>query len=208
MSIMDRSFLNVADICPATRSLGPGLRAALWVQGCPIHCKGCIAPDWIPSKPATIMTPEEAGTRLLQRKDIEGITLSGGEPMIQAEGLTAMVRYIRKKKDLHIICFTGFRYETLLKSDSSLNIKPFIEELDILIDGPYVNHLNNGQSFAGSTNQRIIDLSERSLPGDQIWEPRKMEFHIRNRNILAVGIPPNHWIKDPFKDFSMGQLLK
>lgn len=195
---MDGIFLNIAEICPTTRALGPGLRAALWVQGCPIHCKGCIAPGWIPFKRAHFLTPEEAGDRLLQNEEIDGVTISGGEPMVQAKGLAAMLRYIRKRRDLHVICFTGFRYENLVKWDAGKGIIEFFELIDVLIDGPYQELLNNGQTFAGSSNQRIIDLSNKKYPGNQAWIPRKMEFHIRERSILTVGIPPHGWVRDPF----------
>lgn len=46
-------MINVAEICLGTRALGPGLRSALWVQGCPFRCPGCVAPDWIPDRPVT-----------------------------------------------------------------------------------------------------------------------------------------------------------
>ena len=200
----DRTHLNIADLCMGTRALGPGLRAAIWVQGCPIHCVGCIAPDWIPFKKSHLLTPEDAAERLLQRDDIEGITISGGEPMVQAAGLADMLRFIRRKRNLHIICFTGFRYETLLKWDKTKKIRPFLSELDVLIDGPYIEKLNNGQTFPGSANQRIIDLSNKPLPGDQTWHLRRMEYHLRERNILTVGIPPKEWVKEPFIETTFG----
>ena len=199
---MNENYLNIADICHSTRALGPGLRAAIWVQGCPIHCKGCIAPDWIPFKPATILTPEEAGDKLLQNPDIKGISISGGEPMMQAKGLTTMLRYVRKKKNLHVICFTGFRYEELIKWNENKKIKELFDEIDILIDGPFIEKMNNGKTFAGSSNQRIIDISHRKFPEMHEWALRKMEFHIRKRNMLAVGIPPIGWERDLFHRFS------
>ena len=154
---MDELFLNIADLCPSTRALGPGLRAALWVQGCPIHCKGCIAPDWIPFKKAHLLSPGEAAERLLQDETIEGITISGGEPMLQAVGLAAMLRIVRSIKNLHVICFTGFRYEHLLGWNENRKIADLLDEIDVLIDGPYVEKLNDGLTFAGSSNQRIIE---------------------------------------------------
>jgi pyruvate-formate lyase-activating enzyme len=43
--------VQAAETCVGTRALGPGLRSAVWVQGCPFRCTGCIAPDWIPPLP-------------------------------------------------------------------------------------------------------------------------------------------------------------
>jgi len=196
MAINDDVILNIADFCPSTRALGPGLRAALWVQGCPIGCKGCIAPDWIPFVKANLLSPQEAGDRLLQNSDIEGITISGGEPMMQAEGLTAMIRYIREKKPINVICFTGYRYEALLRWDQTKKIQDFLIEIDVLVDGPYIEALNNGLTFPGSSNQRIIELSHEKVLSDRKWTPRRMEIHLRDRNILYVGIPPKNWHRE------------
>jgi anaerobic ribonucleoside-triphosphate reductase activating protein len=192
---MEKMILNIADICTATRALGPGLRAAIWVQGCPIHCKGCIAPEWIPFTPAQQMEPGEAARRLLSNPKIEGITISGGEPSLQAAGLAEMVRLIRQKKDLHVICFTGYRYEELIHRPSESGIHELLGQLDLLIDGPYIQSLNTSTTFAGSSNQRMITLSDRPVPNGDIWEYRKLELHIRNGNILTVGVPPKEWDK-------------
>src|SRR5512134_3356633 len=94
-------FLNIASIAPRTQALGPGTRAAVWVQGCPLKCPGCVAPDWIPFVPAMQLTPRE----ILERLDLDaisGLTFSGGEPMEQAAGLAALARLARQKKDLDL----------------------------------------------------------------------------------------------------------
>src|SRR6185503_20609437 len=98
--------LNIAAIAARTQALGPGTRAAIWVQGCPLNCAGCLAPNWIPFVPATQLTPEAILGRL-DLNSITGLTFSGGEPMEQAAGLASLVRLAREKKDLDLICFTG-----------------------------------------------------------------------------------------------------
>src|SRR5215212_3452325 len=95
-------ILNIANIATHTRALGPGVRAAIWVQGCPLHCPGCLAPNWIPFVPASQFTPEQ----ILNKLDLEGITgmtFSGGEPMEQAGGLAVLIRLARQQKDLDLI---------------------------------------------------------------------------------------------------------
>jgi anaerobic ribonucleoside-triphosphate reductase activating protein len=188
------SILNIAEICPTTRALGPGLRSALWVQGCPIGCPGCISADWIPNIPAHRLTPAEAAARLLSNPAIEGITLSGGEPMAQAAGLAEMLHIVRTSHpDLHVICFSGYTYEALLRQPASSGVPDLLSQVDLLIDGPYVQALNQGDTFAGSRNQRLIPLSQRPLPGGERWELRKLEVHIRDGVILTVGVPPKGW---------------
>lgn len=188
--------LNVAEICPATRALGPGLRSVLWVQGCPIGCKGCIAQDWIPMVPASLWSPSQAADQLLSNPEVEGVTISGGEPMVQAEGLAALIRILRSRKNLHIICFTGFVYEGLILKPLFPGVQNLLDLLDVLIDGPYLEKQNSGDTFAGSRNQRILKLSDRPAPAGNEWTPRKTELHIRNGNILAVGVPPRNLEKD------------
>ncbi len=194
-------MINVAEICTSTYALGPGLRSAIWVQGCPIHCKGCIAPEWIPFRPAHMMEPEEAAAILLTNSQIEGITISGGEPMGQAQELAKMIGFIRERKELHIICFSGYVYEDLLKSPQETGIPDLLAQIDMLIDGPYVENLNMSTTFAGSSNQRLLTLSNRKVPNGNSWEYRKLEMHIRDGSILTVGVPPKDWDKRKFSQF-------
>ena len=189
-------MINVADICTSTHALGPGLRSAIWVQGCPIHCKGCIAPAWIPFTTAQLMTPEEAADRLLTNPMIEGITISGGEPTSQAIELAKMIRIVRQRKELHIICFSGYTYEQLLKWPEEIGVKDLLSQIDLLIDGPYIQNLNQSTTFAGSSNQRQITLSTRPVPAGDTWSQRKLEVHIRDGNVLTVGVPPKDWDKN------------
>src|SRR5512146_912679 len=99
------SVLNVAAICPTTRALGPGVRAVVWVQGCAFHCPGCIAPDWIPIRPARLVKPEALAEELLADPEVTGLTFSGGEPMLQASALARLARAARNMRDVDIICF-------------------------------------------------------------------------------------------------------
>jgi anaerobic ribonucleoside-triphosphate reductase activating protein len=109
-------LLNIAHICPETRALGPGLRAVVWVQGCCFNCPGCIAPEWINFRIAKLISPDSLAEKLLSNPNIEGLTFSGGEPMLQPAGLAKLAQIARKKKDISIICYTGFTLEQLIKN--------------------------------------------------------------------------------------------
>lgn len=148
-------MLNLAAFSPRTYALGPGLRAVIWVQGCPLNCLGCISPDWIPYKPALQFTAEE----IIGKFDlaaISGLTFSGGEPMDQAADLSSVARLARKIKDINIICFTGYRYERLLKNPPNAGVADLLAEIDLLIDGPYVQSRNETIGLRGSSNQRFF----------------------------------------------------
>ena len=184
------SQLNIAQVWPATRSLGPGLRAAVWVQGCHLRCPGCISPEWIPQRPAHSVAPDELAEQLLQNTAIEGFTFSGGEPMLQAMGLAALVRFARQKRTINVICFTGYYYQQLVHYPAGSGVPELLAEVDVLIDGPYLAALNDGQGMRGSSNQTIHYLTDR-LRGYNFGQgPRRVEIHIQGDYALMVGVPP------------------
>ena len=181
-------LLNIANIAPRTQALGPGTRAAIWVQGCPLHCAGCLAPKWIPFITATQLTVEE----VLQKLDLDaisGLTFSGGEPMEQAAGLAALARLARQTKDLDLICFTGYRYERLLKNPPNHGVAELLAQVDVLIDGPYVQALNNSVGLRGSSNQRVIHLTSRLKAHDFESQRREVEITITSGELAFIGIP-------------------
>ncbi len=180
------STLNLAAFCPSTRALGPGERAALWVQGCPFHCSGCIAPDWLPFKPANLVSPADLARRILA-SPVTGLTLSGGEPMLQAQALSDLVALLRAQRSIDVICFTGFRYEQLQDLPSAALL---LAQLDLLIDGPYLGALNDNRGLRGSSNQRFIFLSPRLRGFDFASAPRKVEVFLSDGQAFLVGVPP------------------
>jgi len=186
----DIDVLNIAAICPATHALGPGLRAVLWVQGCIFHCPGCVAPDWIPIRPARLARPEEILPELISDTRITGLTFSGGEPMLQAAGLARLARLAREQRDLDIICFTGFQKSFLEKSPPGPGVMDLLDQVDVLIDGPYISRLNDDKGLRGSQNQRIHFLTNRLAGFDFENIPRRVEIKLSNGQAFLVGVPP------------------
>lgn len=182
------TVLNIAAIAARTRALGPGTRAVVWVQGCPLDCPGCLAPQWIPFVPATGMTPKEAVAQL-DLEELTGLTFSGGEPMMQASGLAQLARLARQQKDLDIICFTGFRYERLLKNPPAPGISDLLAQVDVLIDGPFVQSLHDSIGLRGSSNQRILHLTPRLKQHDLESQTRNVEITISDGELGLIGIP-------------------
>ena len=180
--------INIAAMAGRTQALGPGMRAVVWVQGCPLNCRGCLAPAWIPFVPATLMTPEQ----ILERLDVDnitGMTFSGGEPMEQSAGLAALARLARQKKDLDLICFTGYRYERLVKNPPNPGVTELLAEVDVLIDGPFIRSLNDSVGLRGSSNQRVIHLTSRLKDYDLESSTRKVEIHVSDGELAFIGIP-------------------
>lgn len=180
--------LNIAAIAARTQALGPGTRAAVWVQGCPLHCPGCLAPNWIPFVPATQLMPEEVLERL-DLNNITGMTFSGGEPMGQAAGLAALIRLARQNKDLDLICFTGYRYERLLRNPPNHGVVELLAEVDVLIDGPFIQALNDSVGLRGSSNQRVIHLTSKLRDHDFESQTRNIEITVADGELAFIGIP-------------------
>lgn len=137
---------------------GPGLRFAIFTQGCPHGCPECHNPhthDFNGGKTADIsyFTEKIKGNPLL-----DGITFSGGEPFCQAEALAAIAHEF-DGTELNIVTYTGYTFEYLLKNaDSENKYMDLLECTDILIDGPFLKEQRSIEiRFRGSRNQRILD---------------------------------------------------
>jgi anaerobic ribonucleoside-triphosphate reductase activating protein len=88
-----------------------------------------------------------------------GVTFSGGDPMYQAAEFAELARQIHRRTQKDIWCYTGFTFESLIHDDQ----RELLAELDVLVDGPYIEKFNDPDLlFRGSYNQRIIDVP-RSL---------------------------------------------
>jgi anaerobic ribonucleoside-triphosphate reductase activating protein len=186
------AMINVADHCFRTEALGPGLRSVLWVQGCPFTCAGCVAPDWIEDRPEHLMTVAEVVDLLLTDDDVTGLTFSGGEPMLQAAGLAEVIRRARSRRDVSVICFTGYRLAAVRRHPDP-GVHDLLGQIDVLIDGQYVERLNDGRGLRGSSNQQFHHLTNRLVdtPFDFPGQPRSVEIHIRPTSALLVGVPPD-----------------
>lgn len=191
------TLLNIAEICPATHTLGPGQRFVIWLQGCCFNCPGCVSPNWIPQTNATLVKPSELANTILSIPNTEGLTVSGGEPMLQAQGLMELFDHLKQKSDLSIICFTGFTLENL-KAKNELAINRTLTYIDVLIDGQYIQALNDNKGWRGSSNQVIHFLTSRHLSEANLFTERKrdMEIHLQNDAALMVGVPPHNFSQD------------
>lgn len=136
---------------------GEGLRCVLWTQGCPHNCPGCHNPS-THSFTAGVITPvEEIIQELSQLLYHDGLTISGGEPMEQAEALIPILEYAQAN-NLNIWCYTGYTLEEL-KEKNNPSINRVLELIDILVDGKFIlAEKTLSLPYRGSKNQRIIKL--------------------------------------------------
>jgi anaerobic ribonucleoside-triphosphate reductase activating protein len=120
---------------------------------------------------------------------IDGLTFSGGEPMQQAEGLAQVAQLARRRKELDLICFTGYRYEQLLKNPPNPGVAKLLYEVDVLIDGPYIQSLNDSVGLRGSSNQRVLHLTNKLKDHDLESQNRRVEVRITDGELAFIGIP-------------------
>lgn len=136
---------------------GPGIRYALFVQGCPHHCPGCHNPETHDFGGGYTDTVENIFRDFCENTILTGMTLSGGEPLCQVKPLLKLARQVREKKK-DIVIFTGYTIEQLAERAKS---EPELRELLLLarliIDGPFVEEKRDiSLVFRGSSNQRLL----------------------------------------------------
>ncbi|NLZ70657.1 MAG: anaerobic ribonucleoside-triphosphate reductase activating protein [Clostridiaceae bacterium] len=138
---------------------GPGIRLAVFVQGCPHNCPGCHNPETHDPRGGRDITVVEIIRIYDDNPLLSGVTLSGGEPFEQAAALVPLARAIRERGG-NVISYSGYTYEQLLKrAEADPAITDLLRASDWLIDGPFVLALRDlTLLFRGSSNQRILKL--------------------------------------------------
>ncbi|MBI5930392.1 MAG: radical SAM protein [Chloroflexi bacterium] len=152
--------LNVARFIERTASEGPGWRASIWVQGCPILCIGCCNPHMLPFVDRQWIDAEEVAARVLEIKDIEGVTFVGGEPFAQAQAVAQVAKIVRTA-NLSVVVFSGYTYQQLTSNDDPA-WADLLAQIDLLLAGPYLQDLYTTQRpWVGSSNQTYHFLTAR-----------------------------------------------
>ena len=185
-------------------TLGPGSRYCLWTQGCNRRCPGCVSPMDQPLNGGYLMSIRALAAEIALSKT-DGVTISGGEPFLQAEALAEMLSYLRDnfKYDQGVIVYTGYVWEELKDVPGA---EALLKQTDLLIDGPYVKDLDDGKSLRGSSNQRVIPLTDRydrpeilSLYGA---EGRETEYFWHGNTVNCVGVADHSpQPRAPFQSF-------
>ncbi|WP_294515602.1 anaerobic ribonucleoside-triphosphate reductase activating protein [uncultured Intestinimonas sp.] len=143
---------------------GPGLRFTVFTQGCPHHCPGCHNPDTHDPAGGREVTVAELAQRMMANPLTDGLTLSGGEPFLQAEDCSALARLARER-GLNVWTYTGYTYERLLEGDLP-GALALLEQTDVLVDGPFLRAEKSYEAlFRGSANQRLIDVKKSRTAG-------------------------------------------
>jgi anaerobic ribonucleoside-triphosphate reductase activating protein len=183
---MSLQVLNLHATLSASRANGPGLRYVIWFQGCTLACSGCFNPETHgPDKKTPVTVSELVATVRREEHRIEGITVSGGEPLQQPGGLLQLLRAVRRETDLTSVVFSGF---DRLEIERIPLGKAILREIDVLVAGRYRREQHLGVGLLGSSNQKIHLLSQRYTLADVENTPEG-EIHIEPEGrILLTGI--------------------
>lgn len=188
---MSEGLINLHHFLARSMENGPGVRAVIWVQGCTLHCPGCFNPDTHDLSPRTVVAVHELAQQILHISDIEGITISGGEPFLQAKPLAELCQIICQKKHLGVIVFSGFTFEQITQMQNP-DCEALLAAIDLLIAGPFIPSLACHHSLRGSSNQTFHYLSERYLAFREAIETGSAGVEIiidAAGTILMTGFP-------------------
>jgi anaerobic ribonucleoside-triphosphate reductase activating protein len=188
---MTEPILSIAQIVPFTEAEGPGLRFALWFQGCPLRCAGCCNPEMLPFSGGTPTPLSEVLRQLdeaIATHGIEGITLMGGEPTSHAAG-AAPLAIATRQRGLSVMVFSGYLLEEL-RARGEADLDALLDHTDILVDGPYDRtQPDTTRRWIGSTNQRVHFLTERYNLDERWRKPNTLEIRLINGELTVNGFP-------------------
>ena len=146
---------------------GPGIRYAVFVQGCPHRCEGCHNPGSHDINGGYDGDTDELTAKIKQNPLLDGVTFSGGEPFLQAKPLAAMAKEIHAA-GLNVVTYTGYTFEELIEKATEENgFRELLENTDILVDGRFkIEERSIDLNFKGSKNQRVIDVAKTLESGN------------------------------------------
>ena len=181
MNSENEHILRVHRFLPETDVEGPGLRAALWVQGCPIRCPGCANGATWSFDDGHERFVGKLFEQIRAQENIEGVSFIGGEPFSQARALAALGR-LCQEHGLSIVTFTGYEYSRLVAADNA-NWNALLAVTDLLA-GPFLqNQRDFSRQWVGSRNQEFIFLTDRYR------DIQATGFKFKNR--LEIQIAPD-----------------
>lgn len=169
-------------------ALGYGRRLGVWFQGCSKRCENCISPEFQESSDGSDYTVEEI-IHSIRDKEIDGLTISGGEPFDQPEALLLLIMEYKERLNDDILIFTGYTLEELHEKNSPV-IEEILHNIAVLVDGRYVEDENNGVGLRGSMNQKIHIWKYQERYHNAEKANRTMQCILLGDRLRLIGIPP------------------
>ena len=160
--------MRYSGLIPNDITAAPGICVSFFTQGCPHHCPGCHNPESWDENGGEELSVDDL-MRVIVNDPFAHVTLSGGDPLLQAEGCAELARRVKAETDKTIWCYTGYTWESLMAKHDPV-VMSLLENLDVLVDGPFIQSLRDTSLlFRGSSNQRLIDV-QKSLSSGHVVE--------------------------------------
>lgn len=179
--------MRISRIAAPITVLGPGRRAAVWVQGCTLACPGCASMDTWSAAGGREMPTEQVVAELLglaAEHDLDGVTVSGGEPFQQAAQVADVLAGVRSARpDLDVVLFTG--YDAAVARRRSVRLARLV---DILVAGRYDRTQPSDLPLLASANQRIV-TSDRGAARLTETGPGRVQVAADGDDLFVVGLP-------------------
>ena len=177
--------IRIHELLRGSCANGPGTRNVVWFQGCTLGCPGCFNPLTHDPNGGKELSAEEVCHFLLSPdQSCDGITISGGEPFQQPEGLLELLQLLTVSRTPPVLVFSGYPYAIIQQTPSFSACLPYI---DALICGPYRADVPPAYDrFCSSGNQELIICSERFTPGDFADLPLR-EWIIDNHGLTVIS---------------------
>jgi anaerobic ribonucleoside-triphosphate reductase activating protein len=193
--------VNLFRFTPTTEVEGPGVRACIQVQGCPIACLECGVPQTWSKRGGKIVDSNNLIKEILEGPAVEGVTFLGGEPFTQASVLAYIAKEL-KNNGLSVVTFTGYTLEFLQESKRA-DYDDLLGQTDLLIDGPFKKeYFDLSRPWVGSKNQRYHFLTTRYLHLSDVLEniPNRVEVRIKTDGSIFISglsvVDDMHYIID------------
>jgi anaerobic ribonucleoside-triphosphate reductase activating protein len=187
----DTTRLRIHHFLAHSYANGPGARAVFWLQGCSLGCPGCFNPETHPFDGGELISVEHALQQVLAvQESIEGITISGGEPLQQRQALLAFLKGVHERTDLSVLLFSGFSWDEIQRFPQAAELSAYV---DVLISGRYIESQHLAHGLLGSSNKCLHFLTDRYTLQDLQSVPEAEIIVTETGEILMSGIDPLKW---------------
>ena len=160
-------LIRIAGIVPESIVDGPGFRFTVFTQGCFHNCPGCHNPETHDPTSGRAVTVESLTDAMRNNPLLDGLTLSGGEPFLQADACALLAAEARGM-GLNVWAYSGYTFEELAADPEKRRL---LTACDVLVDGPFqMSERTLEKRFRGSRNQRVIDVRASLERGTVVLE--------------------------------------
>lgn len=176
-------------VCFPVLTLGPGKRLGIWVSGCSKVCAGCMSPELRNRRDSDRVSLKTLQGMISDNsRAIEGVTISGGEPFDQIDELAALTAFLSENVCEDILVYTGYTFEEIRDMPGATCV---LDRIATLVDGVYIESLDDGEGLRGSANQRTIRVKQ-GFDFDYEHVKRAQQLFSFDGGVLAIGLRRRH----------------